>query len=166
VPFAEAAASIAAPIEACWDAMLAFDGYAAWNPFIVAIDRASRGPVRVGDDLVLHVRFASGRGVTTRERVSRLEPPAPGGDVRRAALEYEFRGPLAALGLVRGRRLQTLEQRAGGPTLYRTSERLHGLLAWLAPIGSVQDGFERHAAALAAWAEARARGAGPAWPKD
>jgi hypothetical protein len=150
VAFAEASASIAAPIDACWDAMLAFDGYAAWNPFIVAIERASPGAVRVGDDLVLRVRWSSGRRVSSRERVSRLEPPARDGDVLRAALEYEFRGTLAALGLVRGRRLQTLEQRAGGPTLYRTSERLHGPLAWLVPIRSVQDGFERHAAALAA----------------
>jgi hypothetical protein len=157
VPFAEARASIAAPIDAAWRAMLAFDEYAAWNPFIVRVQRSSRGPVRVGDELTLHVRWSSGRRVSSHERISRLEPPARDGEIQRATLEYEFRGPLAALGLVRGRRLQTLEQAPGGPTLYRTSERLHGLLAGLAPIRSVQDGFERHAAALAAWVEAAPR---------
>ena len=151
----EASASIAASIDAAWGAMLAFDEYAAWNPFIVRIERRSQGPARVGDELILHVRWSDGRGVASHERITRIEPPARDGEILRAALEYEFRGPLAALGLVRGRRLQTLEQGPGGPTLYRSRERLHGLLARLAPIGAVQDGFERHAAALAAFVEAR-----------
>ena len=147
---AEAAASIEAPIEVVWAVVLDLDAYPAWNPFVVRIDRPVGRPAAVGDELVLHVRWASGRGVTTRERITRLEPPSDG----RATLEYEFGGPLAALGLVRGRRLQELEGASGAPTRYRTAERLHGLLAFAAPIGRVQDGFERHAAALKARAEA------------
>jgi hypothetical protein len=159
VPQAEAEVEIAAPIELVWRIMLDLEGYAAWNPFIVRIDAPRPGPARVGDDLGLHVRWRSGLRVRTRERITRLEPPRPVGSRREALLEYEFRGPVAALRLVRGRRLQALEQLAGGPTRYRTSERLHGALAIFVPARAVRDGFERHAAALAARAEWLARSA-------
>jgi hypothetical protein len=147
---AEATATIEAPPEVVWAVMLDLDAYPAWNPFVVRVDGPPGRPAAVGDELVLHVRWASGRGVTTSERITRLEPPAAG---RAGTLEYDFGGPLATLGLVRGRRLQQVEAAAAGST-YRTSERLHGLLAFAAPIGRVQDGFERHAAALKARAEA------------
>ena len=148
--FAEASAAIEAPPEVVWGVMLDLDAYPAWNPFVVRVDGPEGRPAAVGDELVLHVRWATGRGVTTRERITRLEPPATG----RATLEYDFGGLLAALGLVRGRRLQEVEEASPGTSRYRTAERLHGLLAFAAPIGRVQDGFERHAAALKARAEA------------
>ena len=147
---AEASATIEAPHEVVWAVMLDLDAYPAWNPFVVQVDGPAGRPASVDDELVLHVRWATGRGVTTRERITRLEPPDGG---RGGTLEYDFGGPLARLGLVRGRRLQQVERAATGST-YRTSERLHGLLAFAAPIGRVQDGFERHAAALKARAEA------------
>jgi hypothetical protein len=149
--WAHAAATIAAPVDLVWAVMLDLDAYPAWNPFVVRVDGPEGRAPAVGDELVLHVRWASGRGVTSTERITRLEPP--GGEPRRAALEYEFGGPLAALGLVRGRRLQEVEEVPEG-TRYRTSERLHGRLAFAAPLGRVRDGFERHAAALQARAEA------------
>jgi hypothetical protein len=147
---AEASATIEAPAEVVWAVMLDLDAYPTWNPFVVRVDGPTGRPAAVGDELVLHVRWASGRGVTTRERITRLEPPSGG----RATLEYEFGGPLAALGLVRGRRLQQVEDAPGGAARYRTAERLHGLLAVAAPISRVQEGFERHAAGLKARAEA------------
>lgn len=146
---AEATAQIEAPVEVVWAVMLDLGAYPAWNPFVVRVDGPAGRPATVGDELVLHVRWASGRGVTTHERITRLEPPGGG----RAVLEYDFGGPLATLGLVRGRRLQEVEGGPAGSTRYRTAERLHGLLAFAAPIGRVQDGFERHAAALKARAE-------------
>jgi Polyketide cyclase / dehydrase and lipid transport len=149
--WAQAAATIDAPLDLVWSVMLDLDAYPAWNPFVVRVDGPVGGAPAVGDDLRLHVRWTSGRGVTSTERITRLEPP--GGEPRRAALEYEFRGPLATLGLVRGRRLQEVEEVVDG-TRYRTSECLHGRLAFAAPIGRVRDGFERHAAALQARAEA------------
>ena len=149
-PLAEASAAIEAPPEVVWGVMLDLRAYPAWNPFVVQVDGPEGRAAAVGDELVLHVRWANGRGVTTRETISRLDPPADG---RAGALEYDFGGPLARLGLVRGRRLQEVEGSAAGST-YRTSERLHGLLAFAAPISRVRDGFERHAAALKARAEA------------
>lgn len=157
--WAHAAATIEAPIDLVWAVMLDLDAYPDWNPFVVRVDGPAGRPPAVGDDLVLHVRWASGRGITSAERVTRLEPPD--GEPRRAALEYEFGGPLAALGLVRGRRLQEVEEVDEGATRYRTSERLHGGLAFAAPLGRVQDGFERHALALGARAEAVHARSGP-----
>jgi hypothetical protein len=147
---AEASATIDAPAEVVWAVMLDPDAYPEWNPFVVQVEGPAGRAATVGDELVLHVRWAGGRGVTTRERISRLEPPTAG---RAGTLEYDFGGPLARLGLVRGRRLQVVEGSSGGST-YRTSEGLHGLLAFAAPIGRVRDGFERHATALKARAEA------------
>ena len=147
---ADASAIVDAPADVVWAVMLDLDAYPRWNPFVVRVDGQAGRSAAVGDELVLHVRWASGRGVTTHERITRLDPPAGG----RAVLEYDFGGPLAALGLVRGRRLQEVEAAGAGTTHYRTAERLHGLLAFAAPIGRVQEGFERHAVALKARAEA------------
>ena len=163
MPYAEAAVAIDVPIDVVWSAMIAFDEYPAWNPFIGRIERPVGSAAQVGDLLILHVRWRGGLRVTSRERITRIDAPKEVGAVRRAALEYEFLGPVAALNLARGRRLQTLEQGSrGGPTLYRTEERLHGWLAGLVPARALRDGFERHAAALAARAAAlRAREGAP-----
>jgi hypothetical protein len=117
----------------------------------------------VGDALTLHVRFRGGRAVASRERITRIEPPATGAD---ALLEYEFAGRLHSAGLVRGRRIQRLEQGPDGSTRYHTEERFHGALAFALPVRAVQDGFRRHARALKERAESllldRQGGADPA----
>ena len=151
---AAAAVVIDAPIDVVWAAMLDTDAYAAWNPFIVRVDRKAVGPLAVGQQLVLHVKWGSGGGARATERISGLTPPTPDGT---ALLEYDYGGPLAALGLVRGRRRQRLESVSPGRTSYETAERLTGLLAWAAPTAKVQDGFERHAHALKDRAEELAR---------
>jgi len=50
--------------------------------------------------------------------------------------------------LVRGQRIQELSRIDTDVTAYNTRERLRGALAWAAPLGRVQDGFDRHARAL------------------
>jgi hypothetical protein len=155
MPSACAEVVIAAPIDVVWRIMLDTDAYGSWNPFIVRVDRLAGRAPQVGDDLRLHVEWADGGTVRTVERITELVPPAQG----RALLEYDFRGPLAALRLVRGRRRQELTRLPDGTTRYVTSERLHGLLSSAAPIRRVQDGFERHAQGLKQRAE-RDRSAG------
>jgi hypothetical protein len=152
-PYAEATVDIQAPIDVVWQVMTDLPRYAEWNPFVVGIAPV-RGALAVGTDIALEVKWGRGGGAKTIERVSRLEGPRADGEARRAAMEYVFLGWLPRLALVRGSRLQALEQRAGGPTTYRTSERFTGLLARGVPLAKVQDGFERHAKALKARAEA------------
>jgi hypothetical protein len=144
-----AEASIDAPLDVVWAVMLDVDAYPEWNPFVVRAE--CRNPPQVGDPIVLHVRWANGRGTRSPERISAVEPPA-GDTVRRAALAYDYAGLPSRLGLVRGRRWQRLEQ-AGGATSYRTVEEFSGPLVGLAGPDRVAEGFRRHAAALKARAE-------------
>ncbi len=148
MPVAQTDTIIHAPISKVWEVMMDVDRYSEWNPFVIRIDCESALP-QVGTDLILHVRFSgSARVMKEHERITRLEPPAPRDGLEHALLEYQFLGPLHALFLVRGKRQQTLQSLPEGRTRYSSYERLYGLLAWAAPMAMVQDGFERHAAAL------------------
>jgi uncharacterized protein YndB with AHSA1/START domain len=150
VPTARAEATIAAPIEVVWDVMLDAGAYPRWNPFIVRFDLLGGGHPSVGDRVRLHVEWHTGGRARATERITALEPPAGG----TALLEYAYGGPVAALGMVRGRRQQRLTALDAGTTLYDTDETLTGWASRLAPIAKVQDGFERHAEALKERSEA------------
>jgi hypothetical protein len=158
MPVAEFSIAIDAPIEAVWAVMTDLPRYPEWNPFIVRIE-ANEPTLRLGSELKLDVRWAQGGGAHTVEVVTRFEPPGPAaGGPRRAAMEYLFTGWLPRLSLVKGARLQALEQAPGASsTTYRTFEGFQGLLARAVPLARVQNGFERHAHALKARAESLAR---------
>ena len=141
-----ASADIDAPIERVWAVMLDTGAYAEWNPFVVRAVCPS--PPQVGDPITLHVRWANGRGATSPERISVVEPPHHEDSVARATLAYVYEGLPARLGLVRGTRYQRLSQRPGGPTRYETVEEFSGPLVPLAGPGRVAEGFRRHAQAL------------------
>ena len=112
-----------------------------------------RQPPKVGDPIKLHVRWANGRGTTSPERITEIDPPHDDGDVRRATLAYVYEGLPSKLGLVRGTRYQRLSQPDGGPTTYETVEEFSGPLVPLAGPKRVEDGFRRHAEALKARCE-------------
>ena len=152
MPTARAEATIAAPIDVVWDVMLDAGAYPRWNPFIVRFDLLGGDEPAVGDRVRLHVEWHTGGRARATERITALEPPTAGA----ALLEYAYGGPVAALGLVRGRRQQRLTALDDATTLYDTDETLVGWASRLAPIAKVQDGFERHAAALKERSEALA----------
>jgi hypothetical protein len=141
-----ASVDIDAPIEQVWAVMLDTGAYGEWNPFVVRAECAS--PAKVGDPIVLHVRWANGRGTTSPERIVAIEPPYADADTQRALLAYVYEGLPSRLGLVRGTRFQQLSQSAGGPTRYETVEEFSGPLVALAGPKRVEDGFRRHAEAL------------------
>ena len=143
-----ASVDIDAPLELVWAVMLDTEAYGDWNPFVVRAECPS--PPKVGDPITLHVRWANGRGTTSPERISTIEPPHDDYGVRRATLAYVYEGLPAKLGLVRGTRYQRLsqEQEPGGPTVYETVEQFSGPLVPLAGPKRVEDGFRRHAEAL------------------
>lgn len=147
----EAHTQIDAPLEVVWAVMVDTARYAEWNPFVVRADCPSP---EVGQPIVLHVRWADGKGTRSPERISAVEPPAAGPDgVTRAALAYVYEGWPSKVGLIRGTRWQRLEQRPGGPTSYHTVEEFSGPLIGLAGPGRVAEGFRRHAEALKLRAE-------------
>jgi len=152
VPTARAEATIAAPIDLVWAVMLDAGAYPVWNPFIVRFDLLGGQPPTVGDRVRLHVEWHTGGRARATERITALEPPSDGA----ALLEYAYGGPIAALGMVRGRRQQRLTALDDATTLYDTDETLAGWASRFAPIAKVQDGFERHAAALKERSEALA----------
>ena len=146
-----ASVDIDAPIDRVWAVMLDTEAYAEWNPFVVRAECAT--PPKVGDPIKLHVRWANGRGTTSPERISDVDPPHDEDGVRRATLTYVYEGIPAKLGLVRGTRHQRLSQAPGGPTRYETVEEFSGPLVKLAGPRRVEDGFRRHAEALKARSE-------------
>lgn len=150
MPTAQAETTIGAPIHLVWDVMLDAGAYPQWNPFIVRFDLLGGGEPAVGDRIRLHVEWHTGGRTRATERITAIEPPTDGV----ALLEYAYGGPIAALGLVRGRRQQRLTALDAGTTRYTTDETLTGWASRFAPIAKVQDGFERHAAALRERAEA------------
>jgi hypothetical protein len=155
-PRAEARVVIHAPLDLVWRVMLDTDAYPVWNPFIVRVD-GIEGVPREGQLMRLHVRWSDGGSVVSPEQIVTVSAPSAGPDgTLRATLAYGFRGPLHALRLVRGTRLQVLEQPSGGPTLYRTEEAFTGMFARAVPVAKVRDGFARHAQALKTYAESLA----------
>jgi hypothetical protein len=150
---ASARTEIHAPIELVWQIMTDVAAYPQWNPFIVRID-APKGPLAVGQALRLHVRWEDGGDVVSPEVITRSEAPSQdGAGGKTATLAYRYVGLPHRLHLVRGTRLQTLEQLPGQPTVYSTHEEFTGFLVALMPLRKVRAGFVRHAAALRARAE-------------
>jgi Polyketide cyclase / dehydrase and lipid transport len=141
-----ASVEIDAPIEQVWAVMVDTESYGEWNPFVEKAECAF--PPKVGEPIVLHVRWANGRTTTSPERVSVVDPPHEEGGVRRATLAYVYEGLPSKLGLVKGVRYQRLSQEPGGPTRYDTVEEFSGPLVKLAGPKRVEDGFRRHAEAL------------------
>lgn len=141
-----ASVTIAAPLDVVWRIMLDTTSYPSWNPFVVRADTPQ--PPAVGNPIVLHVVWENGSRARSPERITALERYDDS-----ALLSYVYEGLPARIGLVRGTRHQRLTAVAGG-TRYDTVEEFSGPLVFLAGPGRVQRGFERHAAALKARAEA------------
>jgi hypothetical protein len=154
---AEAAVEIDAPLEIIWRAMIDLAAYPEWNPFIVRAG-APPGEPRPGTRMRLEVRWGAGGGARAVEEVTRVEPPSR--TRRTATFAYRFTGVLDALGLVRGTRVQIVEEVAGRPARYHTREEFTGLLTGFLPLAKVRDGFARQAEALRLRAESLARAGG------
>jgi polyketide cyclase/dehydrase/lipid transport protein len=154
-----AATTIDAPAVVVWEVMLDTGRYGEWNPFVERAECPT--PASVGDPIVLHVRWASGRTSRSPERISAIDPPTTDPDgITHATLSYVYEGLPARLGLVRGTRHQRLRQESGGPTRYETVEEFSGPLVRFAGPGRVAEGFRRHAVALKERAEELSRSRG------
>ena len=147
-----ASVSIDAPIDGVWAVMLDTEAYGEWNPFLERLECPQ--PPKVGDPIVLHVRWANGKTARSPERITALDPPSRDEEgVTTARLSYEYEGLPSKLGLVRGVRHQRLRQKDGGLTSYDTVEEFSGPLVRFAGPGRVAEGFARHAAGLKKRAE-------------
>lgn len=143
---------IDAPIDIVWSVMVDTRSYSEWNPFVIRADCPM--PPQPGDPILLHVRWADGKGTRSPERITVVDPPQVVSGVQTATLAYVYEGIASKLRLVMGTRFQRLIQAPGGPTTYTTFEEFSGPLVRLAGPERVADGFRRHAAALKQRAEA------------
>ncbi len=143
---------IDAPLDVVWQVMLDTEKYAEWNPFVERAETPT--PPAVGNPIVLHVRWASGKTTRSPERITAIEPPSTAADGSTTArLTYVYEGLPRRLRLLSATRHQRLTQRPGEPTTYETVEEFSGPLVRLAGPGRVADGFRRHAEGLKARAE-------------
>jgi len=140
---------IDAPAQRVWELMVDAAGYGDWNPFVVGIDVADG--MNLGDELTLHVRMGAGhRTITSRERITRVQAPS---DTTWGELAYEYIDTMSMFGMVRAIRWQGVQPLGRGRCRYVTYEGFGGWLWRLLPFKQVQDGFSKHADALARAAE-------------
>ena len=119
---------IAAPIDTVWKVLTDVSGYADWNPFIVSA-RAKGDPAAQGTRLTFRVQAPNGTRAPSAEQV--VEAHAPTQDAQgnwMARWAYVYCGPMSGIGLIRAKRVQTLTQAAGGPTVYESSWQASGML--------------------------------------
>lgn len=156
-------ADIDAPLSVVWSVMLDTASYGDWNPFVISA--ACPSPPEPGDPIELTVRWTNGRTSRSPEQIALVEGPrTDAAGVVTATLAYDYKGFGSRSGLIRGRRYQRLRQEPGGPTAYDTVEEFSGPLVPLAGPARVQEGFQRHAAALKARSEGLAAADGESLP--
>ncbi len=150
---ARASIDIQASIDKVWSVMVDLNRYHEWNPFIIAVKDAPDS-INVGSRFLLRVKWANGGLADSWETVTHMATPTMSGNGPTSALlAYRYASGLARLGLVRATREQHLTQVIGEPTRYSTQETFSGPLAGLLPLADVEEGFQRHAAALKRRAE-------------
>jgi hypothetical protein len=136
-----------APGEA-WAVLVAFDDYAAWNPFTTSV----RCALRRGESVVMRVNLGFVT-ITQAERVTAVEPPT------RLAWALDIGWPW----LLRAERVQTVVGTAEG-CRYRTVDTIGGLLSPLVELlfgRALRRGFTGVAVGLAAHIAGRSDAAGP-----
>lgn len=134
-------------IHAVWEALCELQAYPSWSPLVVAVS----GPERleaVGQRASLTLALSTGRQSTTRQEVAEFYPPVPDAHGHAATLLTRDVGWMAALGLVLSERAHRLQQPMGRPTRLYIEQSVDGPLRSLLPVEALQEGLERHAAAL------------------
>ncbi|MCB9230928.1 MAG: SRPBCC domain-containing protein [Bacteroidia bacterium] len=145
---------IHAPIERVWEILTGVEHYGDWNPFVVKVEM-NTPQLQVGTKMTLHVRWPGGGGVKAVEQVKVLDAPAMKNQIREATWIYNYLGMPAALGMVRGSRIQKLRQEPGKPVIYTGEEIFTGWARPFLPLQRVIDGFEAQATALKGICELR-----------
>ncbi len=116
--------------EEVWAALVDFDSYPTWNPFIVSIS----GTASIGSRLRARIEPSGGRGATFRPVVTAADP----------GRRLEWLGKLLVKGLFDGRHRFEIEATSSG-TKFTQSEEFTGLLVPLfakSLDGATRQGFE------------------------
>ncbi len=135
--------TIDAPVQKVWDALMDFESYPEWNPFIRKIE----GAARVGEKLDNTIEPPGRKPMNFKPRVLAVKP-------RR---EFRWKGKLLIPGLFDGEHYFQLEEMGGEKTKFVHGERFTGLLVgmlWKSLKEPTTKGFESMNEALKERAEA------------
>lgn len=132
---------IEAPADQVWATLVDFDGYGAWNPFVLRV----RGAPVVGTPVRLTVLLA-GRKMSRTHLVSRVDAPT--------TLAWTIQ--TGASWWIHGERIQRVEALGPDRCRYTNDEQVHGVLgAIVGPLmgGRVRAGLEAAGRGLKAHCE-------------
>jgi hypothetical protein len=101
-------------VEKVWGVLTDFDNYPSWNPFIKSI----KGPVLVGNKIVVRLEPPGATGMTFIPKVLAFEPYK----------EFRWIGHLVFPGLFDGEHKFELIDNANGTTTLIQSEKFSGIL--------------------------------------
>ena len=101
-------------VEKVWGALTDFNNYPNWNPFIKSI----KGPVLVGNKIVVRLEPPGATGMTFNPKVLAFEPYK----------EFRWIGHLVFPGLFDGEHKFELIDNANGTTTLIQSEKFSGIL--------------------------------------
>jgi len=125
----ETTIDIDATPETVWQALVDFESYADWNPFITE----AAGSAVVGGRLRIHIQPPDGRGATFKPAVTVADPGE----------RLEWLGKLGVRGLFDGRHAFHLEATDDGHTRLTQREAFSGLLVGLLlDEEAIENGFE------------------------
>lgn len=134
----ETSATIPAPVEVAWRALVDLEAHASWNPFMTSV----QGRPLVGERLEVRLEPPGGRAMVVRPVVTAVEPEWC----------FEWLGHLGVPGLFDGRHRFELRDDGAGATRLVHREEFHGALVplvWRWVAGPTRAGFERFNAAFA-----------------
>jgi len=133
---------INASAENVWKALMDFENYPSWNPFV----REIKGGTAVGDRLKVFLKPSGGSGMTMTPKVVKNEPN----------LEFVWLGNLFVSGIFDGRHSFRIEPINGNNVRFVQSEQFSGILVpllWMFIGKSTRRGFEEMNSALKKLAE-------------
>ncbi|HTK37848.1 MAG TPA: SRPBCC domain-containing protein [Pyrinomonadaceae bacterium] len=128
---------INAPAVAVWRALMDFQNYPNWNPFVRRIE----GGAQVGDKLKIFLKPSGGGGITMTPKVVE----------NKTNLEFAWLGHLFVSGLFDGRHSFRIEPAGENKVRFVQSERFTGILVpllWLFIGKNTRRGFDEMNAAL------------------
>lgn len=128
---------ISAPADNVWKALMDFENYPSWNPFI----REIKGGTGIGARLKIFIKPSGGSGITMTPRVVKNEPN----------LEFAWLGKLFVSGIFDGRHSFRIERLDENRVRFVQSEQFTGILVpimWMFIGKSTRRGFEEMNAAL------------------
>ena len=131
--------TIEANTSQVWNALLDFENYTKWNPFITSI----KGEKKVGGKLKVIINPPKSKPMMFAPTIQVYEPEK----------EFTWLGSLLFKGIFDGRHFFQLIDNKNGTTTIKHSELFNGILTFMVNINNTTQGFEAMNEALKKYVE-------------